>query len=102
MPEIVNRERLANGCGPVALDDELVTYAEDHAVAQAEADDLFHGAGGYAELIASGYDTTVEVHDDWSKAEATRSIILDCSLTVIGVAAADSASGVRYWVEVFR
>lgn len=103
MPEIVNRERLANGCGPIALDDELVAHAERHAVIMADSDTLFHSSQAeWPELIAAGYGTAVEVHEEWMAGEETSSIILDCSLTAIGVAAADGEDGMRYWIEVFR
>jgi len=106
LPELVNRDRLAAGCPPIAIDPDLQAHAEQHAVAQAEQDRMRHSDGPvgfdtWGENVAAGQQTALAVHESWMASPEHRANVLDCTFTAIGVAAADSPTGVRYWTQVF-
>lgn len=101
--ELVNRARLANGCGPVATNPDLTRQAQAQAERMAAEGRIRHsetvdGFNGWGENIAAGYNTAAEVHDAWMSSPEHRAIILDCSYLFIGAGAADGPTG-RYWVE---
>lgn len=98
---LVNRDRAAVGCAPVALDSTLQAFAETHSTLQATDDEMKHSDGPYAENVGYGYATAEAVHAAWMNSEGHRSNILGCSHTLIGVAWVDGADGTRYWTEVF-
>lgn len=100
MPEIINRERLADGCGPIALDPALQGYAEAHSVVQATEDRMHHGEGptGFAswgENVAAGQTSATQVVADWMGSPGHRANILNCEFDVIGVGSSDG-----YWTLV--
>jgi uncharacterized protein YkwD len=104
--ELVNRDRATAGCPPVTAADDLMSQARTHSNGQAAADSMFHSASiqGYdtwGENVAVGYDTEAAAHQGWMDSPGHRANILGCQFTVIGFASADSASGVRYWTEMF-
>lgn len=106
LPELVNRDRLAAGCPPIAIHPDLQAHAQGHADTQA-ADDRMHHSDGppgfdtWGENVAWGQDTAAHVHEAWMSSDSHRDNILDCSFRWIGVGATDSADGIRYWTEVF-
>ncbi|WP_167760428.1 CAP domain-containing protein [Blastococcus sp. CT_GayMR16] len=103
---LVNRDRLAGGCGPVAPHPSLADQSQTHAQRQAADDSMYHSPGvtgfhTWGENIAAGYDTATAVHDAWMRSAGHRANILNCGFTVMGAGSADSAIGVRYWTEQF-
>jgi uncharacterized protein YkwD len=103
--ELVNRDRLTAGCGPVALSGSLVDQSQAWSEQQARDDTMHHspgvsGFGTWGENVAVGYETAAAVHDAWMASPGHRANILDCDFTLIGYGAADGTSG-RYWTEQF-
>jgi uncharacterized protein YkwD len=100
--ELVNADRVANGCAPVALSPTLVDQSQAWSEQQAREDRYYHSAGGFGgENVAAGQRTAAEVHADWMASPGHRANVLNCSFTVMGAGAADSATDVRYWTEQF-
>ena len=109
-----NAERQAAGCPPLAVEPRLVTAAQRHAEDMAGEGYFSHTsqdgrdfasraeAAGYeaaaAENIAYGQPDPAAVVADWMDSPGHRRIILDCSLTTVGVGVAGSEP---YWVEDF-
>lgn len=103
---LVNADRAAAGCGPVAIAGDLTSQAQTHSNGQAAADSMFHSAGasGYSywgENVAYGYETEAEAESGWMGSEPHRANIENCDFSLMGFAFADSTSGVRYWTQVF-
>jgi uncharacterized protein YkwD len=104
---LVNADRVANGCAPVVVADDLMSQAQTHSNGQAAADSMFHSAAGpegydsWGENVAAGQATEVEVEQDWMNSPLHRDNITNCSFLFIGYAYADSATGVRYWSQEF-
>lgn len=102
--ELVNRERLANGCGPVSPSADLQRSAQQHADAQAADDSMHHSADAgvlYGENVAAGYPNAMSVHEAWMASPDHRANILNCSYVWMGAGATDSADSIRYWTEQF-
>lgn len=104
--ELVNRDRAAHGCAPVALHPDLTAQSQAHAEQQAAADRMHHSDGPtgfdtWGENVAVGYDTAAEVHDAWMASPGHRANVLTCEFTHMGAGAADAADGTRYWTEQF-
>jgi uncharacterized protein YkwD len=109
-----NAERQAAGCAPLVAEPRLATAAQRHAEDMANEGYFSHTsedgrdftsraeAAGYetaaAENIAYGQPDAASVVAEWMDSPGHRHIILDCSLTTIGVGVAGSEP---YWVQDF-
>ncbi|MEV4755251.1 CAP domain-containing protein [Micromonospora sp. NPDC049559] len=114
---IVNRERAANGCGAVQVNDKLAAAARLHSQDQAEHDTMSHtgsdgsspwdraGAAGYdqaiGENVAAGYRTPDAVMTGWMNSAGHRANILNCQAKAIGVGVAAASDGTLYWTQMF-
>lgn len=115
--EIVNSERVANGCDTVTVNAKLADSARLHSQDQAAHDKMSHvgsdgssfvdraRAAGYAspigENVAMGYPTPGAVMDAWMNSQGHRANILNCGAQAIGVGIAANADGRLYWTQVF-
>jgi uncharacterized protein YkwD len=109
-----NDARRAAGCGPVEVDENLRSVAQQHAADMARMGYLEHsnregestgdrveGAtsyDSYAENLAHGYPTAAEVLAVWMGSPGHRENIENCDYTAIGVGYV--ADG-HYWVQDF-
>jgi uncharacterized protein YkwD len=109
-----NAERGAAGCPPLVADSRLATAAQRHAEDMADAGYFSHTSqdggdftsraeeAGYeaaaAENIAYGQPDAASVVAEWMDSPGHRRIILDCSLTTVGVGVAGAEP---YWVQDF-
>ncbi|GAB3311387.1 hypothetical protein GCM10027451_23270 [Geodermatophilus aquaeductus] len=116
MLALVNQERAAAGCAPVAADAALAGVARAHSVDMRDRGYFSHttpegldpfdrarAAGvGYAraENIARGQADPAAVMDAWMNSPGHRANILDCSLTKLGVGVAEGAGG-PWWTQLF-
>lgn len=99
---LTNQERMANGCGPVAMDSRLQLAAVRHSEDMAVNDFFSHiapdgtspwdriHAQGYSfslagENIAAGYSSPESVVSGWMKSPGHRANILNCGFVHIGV-----------------
>mgnify|MGYP002620007882 CR=1 FL=1 len=115
--EIVNRERAANGCGPVVIDSRLAEAARLHSQDQAAHATMSHTGSdgstfverarraGYdsplGENVAVGYPTAEAVMAGWMNSPGHRANILNCAARAMGVGVATGADGRLYWTQVF-
>ncbi|HEY8482177.1 MAG TPA: CAP domain-containing protein [Spirillospora sp.] len=113
---LTNAERAKAGCGPLRVDQRLVTAARRHSADMAAHNYFSHtsrngdspwdrmAAAGYhdagAENIAKGYATAAAVVRGWMNSPGHRANILNCSLRAIGVGRADGPGG-PYWTQNF-
>jgi uncharacterized protein YkwD len=109
-----NAERGAAGCPPLVVESQLATAAQRHADDMADEGYFSHTSqdgrdftsraaeAGYeaaaAENIAYGQPDAASVVAEWMDSPGHRRIILDCSLTTIGVGVAGAEP---YWVQDF-
>jgi uncharacterized protein YkwD len=114
---LVNRERDANGCGDVKINDKLAAAAQAHSQDQAAHDTMSHtgsdgsspwdraGRAGYSQAIgenvAAGYRTPAAVMDGWMNSAGHRANILNCQARAIGVGVAAASDGTLYWTQMF-
>ena len=114
---LVNQERVANGCGPVQVNDELATAARLHSQDQATHDTMSHtGSDGSSpwdraeragyqqaigENVAAGYRTPDAVMDGWMNSPGHRANILNCQAKALGVGVAAASDGTLYWTQLF-
>ena len=117
---LTNHERAREKRPPLAANARLMKAAQLHADQMARAGRLDHelrgvrypraedrlkAAGyawqGWAENIASGQPTPVEVLRSWMKSKPHRKNILEPSMREIGVGVATDRSGRLYWVQLF-
>jgi uncharacterized protein YkwD len=102
---LVNRDRTANGCAPVTLNQSIDQQSQAWSQQQA-ADGYMHhssgvaGFGTWGENVAYGYDTVAQVHAAWMGSPPHRENILNCAYTLFGAGVADGGN-VRYWTEQF-
>lgn len=111
---LVNDERAAAGCKPLAEESHLTKAAQDYSD-QMSAEDFFShtspdgttfdqrikNAGNPkpgAENIAKGQTSAAQVMNAWMNSEGHRANILNCSLTKIGVGVTTKG---WYWVQDF-
>jgi uncharacterized protein YkwD len=115
--EIVNRERAANGCGPVSTNTKLAEAARLHSEDQAANDKMSHDGSdgssfverarraGYSspmsENVAMGFASPTAVMDGWMNSQGHRTNILNCDAKAIGVGIAANSAGRLYWTQVF-
>jgi uncharacterized protein YkwD len=110
---LVNEEREAAGCSPVAVDDELTEAAQGHSRDQAERGEMGHEGSdgsrvgdrateaGYrwssvGENVASGTTSASRAMEMWMESSGHRENILNCKFQDIGVAQVDG-----YWTQDF-
>ncbi|AGL21243.1 CAP domain-containing protein [Actinoplanes sp. N902-109] len=120
MAEVValtNQERMANGCGELAVDEELTIASVRQAHYMAATGDFGHigwrgstfetrtEAVGYdyvaAENIGWGYSGPDEVMVAWMNSPAHRANILNCTVRSFGAGVQRAANGTFYWTQVF-
>jgi uncharacterized protein YkwD len=113
---LVNQERAAAGCAPVAADAALAGVARAHSADMRDRGYFSHttpegldpfdrarAAGvGYAraENIARGQADPAAVMDAWMNSPGHRANVLDCSLTKLGIGVAEGAGG-PWWTQLF-
>lgn len=113
---LTNNEREKAGCGPLRVDQRLVTAARKHSADMAANNYFSHTskngntfvdrikATGYpqpgAENIAKGYPTPAAVMNGWMNSSGHRANILNCGLKAIGVGKADGPGG-PLWTQNF-
>ncbi|WP_239126694.1 CAP domain-containing protein [Asanoa siamensis] len=112
-----NKERAANGCGPVTVNAKLTQAAQLHSVDQAEHNKMSHDGSdgstpwdrsqdaGYdnaiGENVAMGYRDAASVMDGWMNSPGHRANILNCDAKAIGVGLAKASDGSPYWTQMF-
>ncbi|WP_236833285.1 CAP domain-containing protein [Blastococcus sp. KM273128] len=112
---LVNAERAAAGCGPVAADDGLAAVARAHSTAMRDRGFFDHvdpdgldpidradrgGVAARAENIARGQADPSAVMTSWMASPGHRANILNCGLTRLGVGVA-TGSGGPWWTQLF-
>ncbi|WNI20485.1 sigma-70 family RNA polymerase sigma factor [Streptomyces sp. ITFR-16] len=114
---LVNKERAAAGCGPVAEDTQLTDAAQRHSDDMAARDFFEHtnpdGAdpgrritdagyrwSTYGENIARGQQTPESVMESWMNSPGHRANILNCSFKDIGIGI-HNGSGGPWWTQDF-
>lgn len=114
---LVNKERAAVGCGPLAEDPQLEKAAQSHSDDMAARTFFDHTnpdgadpgqritAAGYrwsteGENIAQGQQTPAAVMDSWMNSPGHRANILNCSFKDIGVGVHKGAGG-PWWTQDF-
>jgi uncharacterized protein YkwD len=112
-----NQYRADAGLGPVTIDTRLTGAAQSHANDMAQRQVLTHtGADGsnagarisargygwttWAENAAAGQQTPTDVMNSWINSPGHAANIRNGAMVNIGVAAAQGANGVTYWVMV--
>ena len=106
--ELVNQQRAANGCPPLAVNQAMTTAAYEHSQDMAVNGYFAHDTPsgvtpwtrmkdlGYtepaAENIAEGYRTPQEVVNGWMNSPGHRQNILNCSYKAAGVGYYDGPS----------
>ncbi len=112
---LVNQERAAAGCRPVAADARLAAVATAHSADMRDQGFFDHvnlaglspfdraeaaGVSARAENIARGQGDAAAVMDSWMASSGHRANILDCGLTRLGVGIADGGGG-PWWTQLF-
>jgi uncharacterized protein YkwD len=112
---LVNQERLAAGCLPLAADAQLAAVARAHSADMRDRGFFDHvspdgldpfdrtdraGVSALAENIARGQPDASTVMASWMDSPGHRANILDCRLTRLGVGMADGAGG-PWWTQLF-
>ncbi|WP_432496849.1 CAP domain-containing protein [Kineococcus gypseus] len=114
--ERTNAARADAGCAPLTESAAVTATAAAHSAEMAATGVLTHvgldgsshrvrlAAGGVqaprtAENVAQGYDAA-SVVDAWLASPGHRANILDCTLTLVGIAEAAGTDG-PYWTQVF-
>ncbi|WP_225834510.1 sigma-70 family RNA polymerase sigma factor [Streptomyces sp. NK08204] len=114
---LVNKERAAAGCGPLAQDPQLQKAAQGHSDDMASRDFFDHtnpdglGPGqritaagyrwsAYGENIALGQQTPQAVMDSWMNSPGHRANILNCAFKNIGVGV-HTGTGGPWWTQDF-
>jgi uncharacterized protein YkwD len=95
---LVNRQRVAAGCGEVTVDASMTAFAQNHSEWMVD-NGLVHSALGVpilAENIASGIDTPKGVVDAWMESEPHKKNILNCAYTKTG-----AGNKGTFWTQVF-
>ncbi|WP_091108894.1 CAP domain-containing protein [Geodermatophilus dictyosporus] len=116
MLALVNQERAAAGCGPVAADAALAAVARAHSADMRDRGYFSHDtpegldpfdrarAAGVtyarAENIAAGQRDAAAVMASWMDSPGHRTNILNCSLTKLGVGVAEGSGG-PWWTQLF-
>ena len=114
--DLVNQERAAAGCAPVAADAGLARVARAHSADMRDRGYFSHTTpdglspwdraaaagvqGASAENIAQGYGDAASVMAGWMDSPGHRANILDCSNTRLGTGVADGDGG-PWWTQLF-
>jgi uncharacterized protein YkwD len=114
---LVNRQRAAGGCGPLAVNAKLTVAAQLHSEDQAAHNTMSHTGSdgsspwdrtkraGYpnaiAENVAAGYPDAEAVMQGWMNSPGHRANIMNCAARAIGVGYAKAAGGTPYWTQDF-
>jgi uncharacterized protein YkwD len=114
---LVNQQRAAGGCGPVAVNAKLTQAAQLHSEDQAAHNTMSHtGSDGSSpwdrtkragypnaigENVAAGYRDAEAVMTGWMNSPGHRANIMNCSAKAIGVGVAKSSGGTIYWTQDF-
>ncbi|GAA0483214.1 hypothetical protein Ade02nite_65650 [Paractinoplanes deccanensis] len=114
---MTNQQRSANGCGQLAVDQELTVASVRQSNYMARTGRFSHvwndgttfvgrsHQAGYAqpsgENIAWGYRTASEVIRAWMASPRHRANMLNCGAHSIGTGVAYAANGVPYYTQVF-
>ncbi|WP_067508905.1 CAP domain-containing protein [Actinoplanes sp. TFC3] len=120
MAEVValtNEQRVANGCGELAVDEELTIASVRQAHYMAATGDFGHigwrgstfesraEAIGYdyvaAENVGWGYSGAAGVMDAWMASPGHRANILNCDVRSFGAGVQRAVNGTYYWAQVF-
>ncbi|BFU42090.1 hypothetical protein KRMM14A1004_03270 [Krasilnikovia sp. MM14-A1004] len=112
-----NQQRWANGCGLLAVDQELIIASIRQSAHMALTGDFNHvwldgstfvtrsRAAGYTqpsgENIAWGYPTADEVIAAWMASPEHRANMLDCTNRSIGTGVSFGANGTPYYTQLF-
>ena len=112
---LVNQERAAAGCAPLAADPALAAVARAHSADMRDQDYFDHtnlagaspferarqaGLSARAENIAQGQRDAAAVMDAWMDSSGHRANILDCDLQRLGVGMAEGPGG-PWWTQLF-
>ena len=113
---LVNQERAAAGCGPVAADAALAAVARAHSADMRDRRYFSHDtpegldpfdrarAAGVsyarAENIAQGQPDPAAVMAAWMDSPGHRANILNCDLTRLGIGVAQGPGG-PWWTQLF-
>ena len=112
---LVNQERAAAGCRPLAADSRLAAVAGAHSADMRDRGFFDHvnlaglspfdraeaaGVAARAENIARGQSDAAAVMEAWMNSPGHRANILDCGLTRLGVGIADGGGG-PWWTQLF-
>lgn len=114
---LVNRQRAAGGCGPLAVNTQLTVAAQLHSEDQAAHNTMSHTGSdgsspwdrtrraGYpnaiAENVAAGYPDAEAVMQGWMNSPGHRANIMNCAARSVGVGYAKAANGTPYWTQDF-
>jgi hypothetical protein len=106
-----NLERMKHGLGKLELDNDLCSYAQNHAESMSKRGRLVHssmselaiasGNGNVAENIAWGQESEVEAVDAWMNSSGHRQNILGKRYTRVGFGVKADDKGRKYWCAVF-
>lgn len=104
---IISSYRANKGLGAVVIDPELVTLAQNHAIAQARANKVGHTVGGSfssrirklenarsvsVENISAGYRSFAEAFSGWRESKRHNANLLNKKVTRLGIAKSVNAS----------
>ncbi|HEX5542400.1 MAG TPA: CAP domain-containing protein [Micromonospora sp.] len=114
---LVNKERAANDCGAVTINDRLTTAAQRHSQDQADHNTMSHTGSdgstpwqraeraGYShaigENVAAGYRTPAAVMNGWMNSPGHRANILNCRARAMGLGVVTARNGTHYWTQMF-
>ena len=115
--DFTNQQRKTHGLVSLNANSELMKLAEEQAKLMTSANQLSHSVGGQSlsvrlrrsqcnymaagENIAEGQSDAKEVVGDWMQSPGHRQNIVNPQYKEIGVACMQSASGRKYYVQVF-
>ncbi|MCW2578792.1 MAG: hypothetical protein JWR82_393 [Blastococcus sp.] len=112
---LVNTQREAAGCGPLAIDAGLVGVAQAHSEDMRDREFFDHvnlegldpfdradraGVPALAENIARGQVDAADAMTSWMDSPGHRANIVDCRLTRLGVGVAQGGGG-PWWTQLF-
>jgi uncharacterized protein YkwD len=97
---LVNQARDDAGCSALTTDAALTDLAEQHSGDMGRAGLLgLTGLGGRTAVVAQGEATAASVVGAWLADTSTRSQLLDCHRSLLGVAEASGADG-PWWTAL--